>query len=44
MRLWTLTTTMLATPLLRTKELPNLQYISAPDRFDDSWVPHSLPC
>ncbi len=29
---------MLATPLLRTKELPNLQYSSAPDRFDQSWA------
>ncbi len=29
---------MLATPLLRTKELPNLQYSSAPDRFDHSWA------
>lgn len=28
---------MLATPLLRSKELPNLQYTSTPDRFDDTW-------
>jgi len=29
---------MLATPLLRTKELPNLTYSSASDRFDASWA------
>lgn len=28
---------MLATPLLRSKELPNLQYTSTRDRFDDTW-------
>jgi TldD protein len=28
---------MLASPLLRSKELPTLQYSSTRDRFDDSW-------
>lgn len=28
---------MLATPLLRSKELPTLQYTSTPDRFDETW-------
>jgi len=28
---------MLATPLLRSKELPTLQYTSTPTRFDDTW-------
>lgn len=28
---------MLATPLLRSKELPTLQYTSTPDRFDRTW-------
>jgi TldD protein len=28
---------MLATPLLRSKELPTLQYASTPDRFDETW-------
>ncbi|MBF2028903.1 MAG: TldD/PmbA family protein [Oscillatoriales cyanobacterium C42_A2020_001] len=28
---------MLATPLLRSKELPNLQYTSTTDRFDATW-------
>jgi len=29
---------MLATPLLRSKELPTLQYTSTSDRFDDTWA------
>lgn len=29
---------MIATPLLRTSELPTLQYTSTPDRFDATWA------